>query len=211
MSTYKALLFAALLLCLPLAAFANSTVDFGYSGGMLSTPTNSYITTGPIGTTLTSVSGFMGGGTITGSNLGTINFTTGARVSGGMGGNATFAPGGSIVITANGSGGLPAGVLFTGTFTGTTSWTVVTLNQGGNTLYYYTLSGTISGVFSNGQTVSGQTLTISVLTQQTFHGTLGLNNGSMSMVVTPEPGTLSLLGTGLIGLAGLVRRKLIAS
>ena len=208
MSASRVLLLTALLLCLPLTAFANSTVDFGYKGGRLSTPTNSYITTGPIGTTMTSVMGFNGGGLITGSNLGTINFTTGARVSGGMGGNATFAPGGSIVITANGTGGLPAGVLFTGSFTSTTTWTLSTMSIDGQTVYAYTLSGTISGVFSNGQAVSGQVFTMSVLTLQTFHGSIGINNGSMSMVVTPEPGTLSLFGTGLIGLAGFARRKL---
>jgi hypothetical protein len=204
MSTSKVLLFAALILCLPLAAFANSTVDFGYSGGMLSTPTNSYITTGPIGSTLTSVTGFNGGGTITGSNLGTIVFTTGDRISGGMG-NATFAAGGSIVITANGTGGLPAGVLFTGTFT-----TTSTLAQGTNNgLFFYTVTGNVSGTFSNGQTVSGQAFTISVSSKQPFHGTIGISSGNLT-VVTPEPGTLSLLGTGLIGLAGVIRKKLIA-
>jgi len=99
-------------------------------------------------------------------------------------------------------------VLFTGSFTGTTSWTVNTATIDGTTLYTYTLTGTISGVFSNGQTVSGQLFTMSVQTQQSFHGSIGINAGNMSVLVTPEPGTLSLFGTGLIGLAGLVRKRL---
>ena len=46
----------------------------------------------------------------------------------------------------------------------------------------------------------------------TIAGVLNLGRdgwgGSSDTFVTPEPGTLGLLGTGLIGLAGIVRRKL---
>jgi hypothetical protein len=38
---------------------------------------------------------------------------------------------------------------------------------------------------------------------------VNLNDG-VTTVTVPEPGTLSLFGTGLLGLAGLIRRKFAA-
>ena len=70
--------------------------------------------------------------------------------------------------------------LFSGTFT---SGTVMVVNGFTNINYFV---GGLAGGFqiAKGGVVSGDT------------------------IVTPEPGTLGLLGTGLIGLAGIVRRKI---
>ena len=40
-----------------------------------------------------------------------------------------------------------------------------------------------------------------------FNGSTEISSGDTNVVV-PEPGTLTMLGTGLIGLAGTIRRKL---
>ncbi|MBZ5613117.1 MAG: PEP-CTERM sorting domain-containing protein [Acidobacteriia bacterium] len=39
----------------------------------------------------------------------------------------------------------------------------------------------------------------------------GISLGSKSNLLVPEPGTLGLLGTGLLGLAGTIRRKLFSA
>jgi hypothetical protein len=63
---------------------------------------------------------------------------------------------------------------------------------------------------ASGFTTTGSTVQLTVSTGLGyFDGSVILSSGDTNVVV-PEPGSLVLLGTGLIGLAGVVRRKLKA-
>jgi hypothetical protein len=200
----KILLLAVLALALPMAAFANSGVDFTNSGGMLS-GTNSGLSLS--GSLLIAVNGLNGGGLITGSNLGSVTFTTGALASGSLQMGGTFAAGGSFTITGNGSNGVPNGTLFTGTFSGPVTWSLVTLANG---THNYTLTGVLTGTTGTGFSTNGVTVQLTINTGKGFfNGSTQISSGDTNIVV-PEPGTLTLLGTGLISLAGAVRRKLKA-
>ena len=197
----KVLLLAVLALALPAAAFASSQVDFTNMGGTLA-GTNAGLTL--TGSTLIAVQGLNGGGLITGSNLGSMSFSTGALATGSLQAGGTFAAGGSFSVMGNGSNGVPNGVLFSGTFSQPAAWTLVTLPNG---THNYTLTGALSGSLE-GFTANGVTVQLTVNTGKGFfNGSTEISSGDTNVVV-PEPGTLTMLGTGLIGLAGTIRRKL---
>ena len=190
-----------LALALPMAAFAHNSVDFTNVGGTLAGGTSGLALTG---STLAVVGS--GGGIVTG-NLGSLTFMTAAMASGDLQKGGTFNAGGTFVITGNASNPLSSGTIFTGTFTGPVTWTLVTLANG---THNYTLSGALSGTWYTGATVFGATIQITINTGKGFFsGSTLVSSGDTNLVV-PEPGSLTLLGTGLVCLAGVVRRKLKA-
>src|SRR5580704_1926098 len=184
----RAVLVALFALALPLAASA-SNISIVNSGGTL--------TGSSTGMSLSNSVLIQYGG-IVGPNLGSLTFSTGALTSGSLKMGGTFAGGGSFVITGNGSNGVPNGVIFSGTFSGPVTWSLITLSNG---THNYTLSGAVVG--SNGS--SAATIQFTVNTGKGyFHTKARISSGDTDVTVAPEPGTLGLLGTGLIGLAGLI-------
>jgi hypothetical protein len=197
----RVLVLALLALALPMAAWADG-IDLVNKFGTIS------ISAGGITSTGSQLKQFNGVVAAPGHSLGSVSFSTGALIGGSIQTGGTFSDvGSSFVVTGKGPQVPHKGTIFSGAFVGPVSWTLV--SQSGQSLTY-SLSGAIQGTLWNGRFVTGTTT--QTITSTNGQLTLGIGHirvGNTS-ILTPEPGTLGLLGTGLVAIAGMLRRKFVA-
>jgi hypothetical protein len=147
-------------------------------------------------------------------HLGTVAYATGALQSGSISGGGVFAGGGYFDIVGIGAwakkltGETRNPIdLFTGSFNGPVDWTLVSQGKSSAT---YNLTGAIVGTIWTGRLVNGTTTqSITIDNKGQLNQGIGHINMGGTGISTPEPGTLGLLGTGLVAVAGMFRRKLI--
>jgi len=205
-----AVLLACCALLIPVTAWA-SGINITNTGGSV-TFSDSGITS--TGSELKSWNNIVAG---PGHSLGRVSFGTGAWTSGGIWTGGTLSDANSYfdiigigkwAKKLTGQNKNPI-ALFTGSFVGPIDWTVDS-HKGDK--YICTLSGNLEGSLYTGRSVTGSTSqTIWVFTDQEpydYKGSLHVGSGHLN---TPEPGTLGLLGVGLLLLAGTLRGKIFGA
>jgi hypothetical protein len=197
----RVLVLALLALALPMAAWADG-IDLVNKFGSIS------ISASGISSIHSQLKQFNGVVASPGHSLGSVSFSTGALISGTIQTGGTFSDvGSSFVVIGKGNEVPHKGTIFSGAFVGPIAWTLV--SQSGQNVVY-TLSGEIQGTLWNGRFVTGTT----TQTINSTNGQISLGIGHIRVgnttILTPEPGTLGLLGTGLVAIAGMLRRKFVA-